>query len=169
MYWHWRTPKVTPYRFLMNSASPLPSHRPLAIPTDSGSCRRTDPISSICSSLSRRGRPTHSLSTRPAKPLSSKRWTKYSTVLGESLRRRLTSGQLIPWATTNTPWRRWSYRNSFERWISSCDPSTTVDASVTVKGFMKIDDHKVAPCAIMFCVMYNQIHDMTIQKTKPES
>lgn len=141
MYWHWRTLKVTPYCCLMKAASPLPSQRPLAIPTDSGGCRSTDLISSNCLSFRRRGRPERSPSTKPAKPLSSKRRTQYSTVRGESPKRRLTSGQLIPWATNNTPWRRWSYRASSERRISSCNPRTIVDASAMVNGFMNTVYH----------------------------
>ena len=141
MYWHWRTPKLTPYRFLMKAASPLPSQRPLGIPTDSGACRSTELICSNCLSFKRRGRPERSPSTKPARPLSSKRRTQYSTVRNESPKRRLTSGQLIPWATSNTPWRRWSYRDSPERRISSCNPRTMVDASAMVNGFMKTVYH----------------------------
>ncbi len=141
MYWHWRTFKVTPYRSLMKAASPLPSQRPLAIPTDSGGCRSTDLISSNCVSFRRRGRPERSPSTKPARPLSSKRRTQYSTVRGESPSRRLTSGQLIPWATSNTPWRRWSYRDSSERRISSCNPRIMVAASAMVNGFINTIYH----------------------------
>ena len=118
MYWHCRTPMVTPYRFLMKAANPLPSQRPLVIPTDFGVWRSTELISCSCLSLSRRGRPERSPSTRPARPFSSKRRTQYSTVRGASPKSRPTSGQLNPWATSNTPWRRWSYRDSLERRIS---------------------------------------------------
>jgi len=143
MYWHCRTPKVTPYRFLMKAANPLPSQRPLVIPTDFGVCRNTELISSSCLSLSRRGRPDRSPSTRPVRPFSSKRRTQYSTVRGASPKSRPTSGQLIPWATSNTPWRRWSYRDSFERRISSCNPRTMIDASVMVKAFMRKEYHEI--------------------------
>jgi len=137
MFWHWRTPKVTPYCFLMKAATPFPSHSPLVIPTESGDCRKTELISSNCLAFSRGGRPERSPSTRPARPFSSNRRTQYSTVRGASPNRRLTSGQLIPWATSNTPWSRWSYLDSSERRISSCNPRTMVGASAMVNGFMK--------------------------------
>ncbi len=154
MYWHCRTFNVTPYRSLMKAANPLPSQIPLAIPTDSGGCRKIDLISFSCSSFSRRGRPVRSPSTNPAKPLSSKWRTQYSTVRGESPSRRLTSGQLIPWATSNTPWRRWSYRDSSERRISSCNPSTMVGASTMVNGLMKKLYHISFLYAIIYCAIY---------------
>ena len=144
MFWHWRTCKVTPYCFFMKAASPFPSQTPPAIPTDSGGCRSTDLISSNCSSLRRRGRPERSPSTNPANPFSSNRRTQYSTVRGASPKRRPTSGQLIPWATSNTPWRRWSYRDSSERRISSCNPRTMADASAMVNGFMKPVYHTIS-------------------------
>ncbi len=155
MYWHWRTPRTTPYRILMKTASPLPSQMPLEIPTDSGVRRSTESISANCSSLKRRGRPERSPSTRPAKPRSSKRPTQYSTVRGESPNRRLTSGQLIPWATSNTPWSRWSYRDSSERRISSCNPRTIVGASLTVNCFMNTDYHIYRKYATTYCVVYS--------------
>ena len=143
MYWHCRTPNVIPYRSLMKAASPLPSQSPVVIPTVSGGCRSIESISSNCFSFKRRGRPERSPSIRPVNPLSSKRFTQYSTVRGESPKRRLTSGQLIPWATSNTPWSRWSYRDSSERRISSCKPKIIVDESVMVSGFMNTGYHIV--------------------------
>ena len=55
MYWHCRTFNVTPYRSLMKAANPLPSQIPLAIPTDSGGCRKIDLISFSCSSFTDEG------------------------------------------------------------------------------------------------------------------
>ena len=60
-------------------------------------------------------REARTLSLYQARPLSLKRRTQYSTVRGESPKRRLTSGQLMAWATSNTPWSRRSYRDSSER------------------------------------------------------
>ena len=136
MYWHWRTLSPTPYFPLTKADSPLPSQRTPVIPTDSGVCRKTELISSSCLSFSLRGRPERSPSTNPPSPFSSKRRTQYSTVRGASPRRRLTSGHVIPWATNRTPWSRWSYRDSPERRISSCNPRTIVGASATMSGFM---------------------------------
>jgi len=42
----------------------------------------------------------------PARPWASKRRTQFSTVRGASPSKRLTSGQVAPCATNNTPWSR---------------------------------------------------------------
>ena len=45
---------------------------------------------------------------KPARPFCSKRPTQYSTDRGASPSSLATCGQVIPWATSSTPWRRWS-------------------------------------------------------------
>ena len=75
------------------------------------------------------GAPERGPSVNPARPWASKRRTQFSTVRGASPSKRLTSGQVAPCATNNTPWSRWSYRDSSERRISSCSPKIIVSAS----------------------------------------
>ena len=134
--WHCLTPSLIPNRDWMKADKVLPSQMLVPIPTSNGDCRRTASISRYCLSPSRDGLPDLSRSTSPKSPSSSKRWTQYSTVRGASPSNRPTSGQLIPCATSNTAWSRWSYRESRDRRISSWRPRTIRLASAIVSFFM---------------------------------
>jgi len=134
--WHCLAPNEIPYFDWMNSDRVLPSQRLVPIPTSNGDRRRASPILRNSSSPRRDGLPGRSRSTSPERPSASKRWTQYSTVRGASPSKRPTSGQLIPCATSNTGWSRWSYRESRDRRISSWRPSTIKSASGIVIFFM---------------------------------
>src|SRR5215472_4361103 len=134
--WHWRTPSSTRNCFSMNADRLFPSHRFSPKPAAFGVWRRTRLISANCFSPKAQGRPGRSPSTIAAKPSFSKRFTQYWTARGESPKSCATPRQLSPWATSSNPCNRWSYRDSSERRISSCNPSM-ISGSVMVSGFMK--------------------------------
>ena len=153
--WHWRIPTETLYRRWIKADKVLPSHKFAANPTALGGWRSTESTASSCRSLKRLGRPARSPSTNPVSPCSSKRRTQYCTVRGASPKSRPTSGQLIPWATSNTPCRRWSYRDSSDRRISSCNPRMIVGASAIVKRYMQTAYYTSHLCAITYDAMYS--------------
>ena len=68
--------------------------------------RSAQSTSCICASLRRRGRPERWPSASSAKPHLSKCQTQYSTERVASPGNRLTLGQVMPWATSSTPWNR---------------------------------------------------------------
>ncbi len=139
--WHCRTPKSISYRSAIQAAKVLPSHRFPPNPISRGIWRRALLTSRSCFSFKRLGRPDRSPSRNPAKPFRSKPRTQYSTDRGASPRSLATSGQLMPWATKSTPCRRWSYRDSSERRISSCSPRIIVAESAMVRARMPPSEH----------------------------
>ena len=143
-----------PYVFSIQAASVLPSHRLTGIPASVGRARKTRLTSRICAAFKRGGRPERSPSVKPANPWSSNRRTQYSTVRGASPSRRPASGQVNPCATSKTPCSRWSYRDSSERWISCCNPTTIEAASEMVSGFIVPANHTWLSCAIIYDAMF---------------
>jgi hypothetical protein len=152
--WHCLTPNEIPYCDWMNSDRVLPSHRLVPIPTSNGDRRRIPPIPRNCSSPSRDGLPGLSKSTSPDNPSPSKRCTQDSTVRGASPSNCPTSGQLIPCATSNTAWSRWSYRESRDRRISSWSPRTIRPASDIVSFFIPPRYHIPILYANIYDAMY---------------
>jgi len=133
---HCRAPRVTPKARWMWAASVFPSHRLPLKPKSTGRFRNRAWISTICGGVSRGGRPGRAPSCNPAKPFVSNRRTQYSTVRGASPNKSATRQQFIPSATSNTPCKRWSYRDSALRRISSCNPKMMTEGSAIVSAFM---------------------------------
>jgi len=120
---------------LNEGGQPFAIPQALVIPTDSGVCRSTELISSNCLSPNRRG-PTRTFSsTKPARPLSSKRRTNIPQ-FGRVPKRRLTSGQLIPWAPAIRHGGGGHIVILLSDGFHSCNPKTMVDAMAMVNGFM---------------------------------
>jgi hypothetical protein len=73
---------------------------------------------------------------------------RVSTVRGAAPSTPAASRPLMPCATNDTPWRRWSYRDSSERRISSCNARIIVSASPISSCFMAAVNHTRRRCAI---------------------